>query len=169
MLGALAGQGGPIQTHALPAGSPAIDAGDSFGATTDQRGSPRPIDFADIENRGDGSNIGAFELRAPDRTAPLVSRVKPRENATGIGPGTNVRAFFSEAMMEVSIDTALKIFKAGEDRARKATVTHEGATNKATLDPSAELRPGDNYRLVTTGARTGTPRTAIRRRCGPSR
>jgi hypothetical protein len=156
MLGPLADNGGPTQTHALPAGSPAVDKGASFGATTDQRGSPRPSNFADIDNPGNGSDIGAFELRAPpDRTGPRVSRVEPRDNATGIRPGTNVRAFFSEAMMEDSIDTdTVKIFKAGEDSARKATVTYDEVSNKATLDPSAELRHGDCYRVVvTTGAR----------------
>jgi TolB protein len=90
-----------------------------------------------------------------DRTAPLVSRVEPRENATGIGPGTNVSASFSEAMMEDSIDTdTVRIFKAGEDSARKATVTYDEATNKATLDPSAGLRRGQRYRVVVNrGAR----------------
>ncbi len=90
-----------------------------------------------------------------DTTAPKVKRVAPAENATGIRPGTNVRAFFSEAMMADSINTnTVKIFKAGEDSARKATVTYDAVANKATLDPSADLRRGDRYRVVvTTGAR----------------
>jgi predicted outer membrane repeat protein len=53
-LGALASHGGPTQTHALLAGSPAVDAGDTGGApSTDQRGVRRP--------RGGGIDIGAFE------------------------------------------------------------------------------------------------------------
>ena len=66
-LGPLADNGGPTPTHALLAGSIAIDRGNSFGATTDQRGFPRPSDFPAISNKegGDGSDIGAFELQAP--------------------------------------------------------------------------------------------------------
>lgn len=66
-LGPLADNGGPTPTHALLAGSIAIDRGNSFGTTTDQRGFPRPSDFPAISNKegGDGSDIGAFELQAP--------------------------------------------------------------------------------------------------------
>jgi hypothetical protein len=60
-LGALQDNGGPTRTHALLAGSRAIDQGDNAGApATDQRGVARPRD-------GDGNgtlivDIGAFEL-----------------------------------------------------------------------------------------------------------
>lgn len=74
LIGVIAGldpvlreNGGPTPTHALLAGSPAIDRGNSFGSSVDQRGLPRPSDFASISNTegGDGSDIGAFELQAP--------------------------------------------------------------------------------------------------------
>jgi CSLREA domain-containing protein len=62
---ALANNGGPTQTHALLVGSPAVDKGRSFGATTDQRGPgfPRIIDSPFIANApgGDGADMGAFE------------------------------------------------------------------------------------------------------------
>jgi hypothetical protein len=65
LLGPLQDNGGPTQTMALKTGSPAIDAGGSFGAPTDQRGNRRPIDFPGLANRpgGDGSDIGAFEVQ----------------------------------------------------------------------------------------------------------
>jgi hypothetical protein len=63
----LANNGGPTQTHAFVAGSPAVDAGgpvcpDAAGAPlpTDQRGKPRIVD-----GNGDGTaacDIGAFEF-----------------------------------------------------------------------------------------------------------
>lgn len=65
--------GGPTPTHALLAGSIAIDRGNSFGAGVDQRGLPRPSDFPAISNKegGDGSDVGAFELQVPpDAGAP---------------------------------------------------------------------------------------------------
>ena len=72
LLGPLANNGGPTLTHALLAGSPAIDKGKrdaiSFLATTvDARGVTRPLDFPSISNAvgGDGSDIGAFEFNNP--------------------------------------------------------------------------------------------------------
>ena len=67
LLGPLADNGGPTFTQALLPGSPAIDKGKTFGLTTDQRGLPRPFDFASIANAtgGDGSDIGAFEVERP--------------------------------------------------------------------------------------------------------
>jgi hypothetical protein len=49
---------------ALRSGSPALDKGNSFGQTTDQRGSARALDDAAISNAsgGDGADIGAFEV-----------------------------------------------------------------------------------------------------------
>ncbi len=63
MLGPLADYGGPTQTMALRAGSPAIDKGKSFGLGLDQRGQPRPYDDPNIANAtgGDGGDIGAYE------------------------------------------------------------------------------------------------------------
>jgi len=65
LLGPLQDNGGPTETMAPAAGSPAIDAGRALGQTTDQRGDPRPIDFPGIANAagGDGADIGAFEVQ----------------------------------------------------------------------------------------------------------
>ncbi|QDT04721.1 putative outer membrane protein PmpB precursor [Rubripirellula lacrimiformis] len=59
LLGPLSDNGGPTLTHALLAGSPALDAGAMFGLTQDQRGVARP--------QGPAIDIGAFEssLAAP--------------------------------------------------------------------------------------------------------
>ncbi len=69
-LGPLAANGGPTQTLALLAGSPAIDAGDSGGCTNtegeqltvDQRGTHRP--------QGSRCDIGAYELVQTPSPAP---------------------------------------------------------------------------------------------------
>jgi len=72
MLGPLANNGGPTQTHALLPGSPAIDAGSSDcpPPATDQRGVSRPQD-------GDGGagavcDVGAFELEARGAHGPTT-------------------------------------------------------------------------------------------------
>jgi len=59
-LGELADNGGPTMTHALEAGSVAIDhiPAVDCGVTTDQRGEPRPV--------GDGCDVGSFERQPED-------------------------------------------------------------------------------------------------------
>jgi hypothetical protein len=63
-LGPLGDNGGPTQTHAVIAGSAAIDAGDGSACpATDQRGVFRPQDGD--ENGTPACDIGAFELEGP--------------------------------------------------------------------------------------------------------
>ena len=72
LIGPLGNHGGPTETEALGAGSPAIDAGDPTGCTdasgtmltTDQRGAPR---VSPADGRCD---IGAFEFGAVVPTCP---------------------------------------------------------------------------------------------------
>src|SRR5262249_42871347 len=90
-LGSLANNGGPTQTHLLPIGSPAIDAGppggcvDAFGAplTTDQRGRTRPSD-----GNGDGSTI--CDIGAVERTPGLLQFSAPTYSASEIGPSAPI-------------------------------------------------------------------------------
>jgi hypothetical protein len=59
LLGALGDNGGPTDTEALLAGSPAIDHGDQVGCPpTDQRGIARPQEM--------GCDVGAFEFVPPN-------------------------------------------------------------------------------------------------------
>jgi len=62
VLGPLKNNGGPTFTHALLTGSPAIDAGNSYNLSEDQRGYTRPIDIPGIANVSDGADIGAYEF-----------------------------------------------------------------------------------------------------------
>ena len=64
LLAPLMRRGGTTPTHGFASlSSPALDQGNSFGATTDQRGGVRPFDNPTVLNAagGDGSDIGAFE------------------------------------------------------------------------------------------------------------
>ena len=80
-LGSLGSNGGPTQTVPLTPSSPAIDAGNGFGLTTDQRGYVRPVDIPRIPNAGDGSDIGAFEAKS----SPAPTRVVTNTNDSGPG------------------------------------------------------------------------------------
>ncbi len=63
-LGPLQDNGGFTFTHALLAGSAAIDAGTNGGISFDQRGQPRTIDDPAVPNAAgsDGTDIGALEV-----------------------------------------------------------------------------------------------------------
>jgi hypothetical protein len=104
-----------------------------------------------------GSDDFAFKtfVAVPDTTAPNVKRVVPSENATEIGPGANVHAFFSEAMRGGSINpNTVKLYPTGSTTALAATVTYDASRRKAILDPSAPLVRGKRYKaVVTMGAR----------------
>ncbi|MDE3066157.1 MAG: hypothetical protein KGJ60_01255 [Verrucomicrobiota bacterium] len=70
-LGSLQNNGGPTPTHALLAGSPALDKGkrdavQALAVNLDQRGFARPVDDPFLGNAagGDGSDIGAFESQS---------------------------------------------------------------------------------------------------------
>lgn len=73
VLGGLASNGGPTQTHALLVGSPAIDAGDNSGGDPlDQRGGRRPTDLT--------ADIGAFEVQLNNLS---IDDVTMNEGSTG--------------------------------------------------------------------------------------
>ena len=74
-LSALQDNGGPTLTHALLAGSRAIDAGDNTdGVSIDQRGATRPTDTT--------SDIGAFEIVTPTINISDVSQVETNSGTT---------------------------------------------------------------------------------------
>ncbi|HEX3238517.1 MAG TPA: choice-of-anchor Q domain-containing protein [Solirubrobacterales bacterium] len=81
LLGALADNGGPTNTMALTAGSPAIDAGTNTGCpATDQRGVARP--------QGSACDVGAYELVAtppgkPSADLKLALKAKPKKYTPG--------------------------------------------------------------------------------------
>jgi len=156
MLGALADNGGPTQTHALLKGSPAIDKGNSFGESTDQRSLVRPSNFVGIPDAsgGDGSDIGAFEVQAPDTTPPKVTSTVPG-NGGEVGPAVNVKATFSEKMDTNTINgQTFKLFKKGSTTQIAAQVSYSVSTRTAKLDPTNNLRRGVTYKaVVTTGAK----------------
>jgi hypothetical protein len=86
-----------------------------------------------------------------DTVNPAVTSVVPRENATGVAPGTNASAFFSEDMDAASINAnTVKLFKAGTTTRIGGTVSYDPTTRKATFDPFNKLKLGTKYKVVVT-------------------
>ena len=72
-LGPLGDNGGPTQTMAITATSPAVNKGAGVLAA-DQRGQPRPVAYPGVPFSAaagaNGADIGAFELQAPPPVVP---------------------------------------------------------------------------------------------------
>jgi hypothetical protein len=90
----------------------------------------------------------------PDTTPPRVQSTVPTANATGVAPGANITATFSETMNANTIDgSTFKLMKAGTTTAISAVVSYDATANKAILNPNANLQLGIKYKaVVTTGA-----------------
>jgi hypothetical protein len=82
LLGILDDNGGPTGTHALLAGSPAIDAGsgDCPPPATDQRGVARP--------QGTACDIGAYEAEAQATPSPATTPASTPSPSAGPGTAT---------------------------------------------------------------------------------
>jgi hypothetical protein len=72
--------------HPLLVTSSALDAGFCFGATSDQRGLPRPVDLPQ-PNLADGCDIGAYEEQSGVVTA--TPTVTPTQTATSTNTSTS--------------------------------------------------------------------------------
>ena len=96
-----------------------------------------------------------FVLRVIDRKPPNVSSTTPANSATGVAPRANVRATFSEAMQAGAINAnTFSLRKKGTTTSIGASVTYDPATNRATLDPRADLKDGATYiATMTTNAK----------------
>jgi subtilisin family serine protease len=101
-----------------------------------------------------GDMVDAKAAVGDDLTPPKVTSTVPKATAKGIAPGANITATFSEAMDASTINSStFKLFKAGTTNLIGAVVTYKPTTNKAILDPNANLKLGTKYKAVlTTGA-----------------
>ena len=99
----LANNGGPTKTHALATNSPALESGNAFTLTTDQRGFTRPVNLADI---------GAYEQQvkpaaptAPDLDAASDTGPSPTDNITGdTSPTFTIAGVISGATVDLLRD-----------------------------------------------------------------
>lgn len=153
VLGPLASNGGPTQTHALPVGSPAIDAAPAAACAgqTDQRGLTRP--------RNAGCDLGAYEFGS--NTADLVVTQVASASSVPIGS---------------TLDYTITVTNKGPDTATRvqlfdnlaAELTAVAVTRVPAVADSCEIVPGgaicelgnlaiNQQAVVTLTARGVTP------------
>jgi CSLREA domain-containing protein len=155
LLGPLANNGGPVFTHALLKGSPAIDTGNKGSLTVDARGVARPQDFTAVPNgAGDGSDIGAYELALP----PTVAKIEINDGAVQRSLVKTIKVTFSEAVsFPMGLAAAFEVAGIGNGAsgAVMLDITQSGPSVTITfktggvqdIDPGNSLKDGD-YRLT---------------------
>jgi hypothetical protein len=140
ILGPLQNNGGPTQTHALVAGSPALDAGDPGGCrdsqgallTPDQRGFARHVD-----SNNDGAarcDIGAFEAKE----LFVVAAVLPSSRSVQLG-GVPATAFATIINAGQALATGCAISPFTSIPATLTFQTTDPATNQVTGSPSTPV------------------------------
>lgn len=159
-LGPLADNSGLLPTMQPALTSPAIDAGNANGFTTDQRGAPRTVDQNTIANGpgSDGTDIGAVERG--DETDPLVtaeakgkakadkaikivvgSDEAGRVSAEGTAKAGKRKVKLKDAHADVpaggSVTLKLKLAK------RPARILRKAGKGKATIDVAVEDATGN--------------------------
>lgn len=149
-LGPLANNGGATPTHALLAGSPAIDAGPSSCPATDQRSQTRPKD-------GDGNgvatcDIGAFEKEAtpppppPPNTKPTVTTLSLKSGARTFDTTPLIRAKVRDTQTNLAKGN-VKLFVDGR---RKAAFFYRPSTDVLRLTSGKLKVRGHTVKIVAT-------------------
>jgi hypothetical protein len=132
-LGPLQDNGGPTQTMALLAGSPAINAGDNTGAPAyDQRGPGFPRSF------GGAIDIGAFESPSPLPPAVSISDVSLSEGNVGA-----TAAVFTVRLSAASTQTVSVHYTTADGSATATDNDYQAQSDTLTF------APGETSRSIT--------------------
>ncbi|MDX2166780.1 MAG: choice-of-anchor Q domain-containing protein [Deltaproteobacteria bacterium] len=165
-LGALQVNGGPTMTHALLPGSPAIDKGQSSGASTDQRGGARPLDDPTIQNAlgGDGADIGAFEVVPPPpptaTLTPTITRTPTvTRTATTTPTTTATRTTTPTSTATLAPGAPTSTFTA--TRTVTSTVVTATHTRTATVATATQTRTGTQATATVTATETRTATVTV--------
>jgi hypothetical protein len=85
-----------------------------------------------------------------------VTTVSPQSGASNVPTGTTVTATFSEALDPASVTSStFTLVKQGTSTPLAASVSYNGSTATATLDPSSNLEAATTYVATVKGGSTG--------------
>ena len=148
-LGPLADNGGPTMTHALLAGSPAIDKGNT-DLTTDQRGEPRPFDDPNVApaTGGDNSDIGAFEAQEVLNTAPDA---KDDDVTTDEDTPASVNVLSNDTDPDTGDDVDIASFGQGQN----GSVACDSETGECTYTPDEDFNGEDSFSYTASDGNGG--------------
>jgi CSLREA domain-containing protein len=154
LLQPLASNGGPMPTHRLGAGSPAIDKGIAGGLSTDGRGFARTFDNPSIANAdgGDGSDIGAVEIQ---QVSGVAFKTQPSTTAVGgtIVPAVEVQMVDeagAPAVGAVDRDITIALGSNTTGATLSGTKTVRSVQGVAKFDDLSIDKPGSGYTLTAS-------------------
>ncbi len=138
----LRNNGGPTDTLALASGSPAIDKGKSFGATTDQRGFNRPVNIVSLAPApgGDDNDIGAYEVGGVPTLVVNNPRSTPEGSASVPGSIT-----FDITLSGASLQTVTVAYQTTNGINNPALAGSDYVAKSGTLN----FAPGETLKRVT--------------------
>jgi glucose/arabinose dehydrogenase len=97
-----------------------------------------------------------YSSATSDTTPPTVSSVAPADEATGVAPSDNVETTFSEDMAASTLTTtSFTLTEQGGNTPVAAAVSYDSATDKATLNPNADLKADTTYTATVEGGSGG--------------
>jgi hypothetical protein len=92
--------------------------------------------------------------------SPSVSGTTPAARATEVASGANVAATFDEPVAASTVNRrTFKLFKLNTTTPIPAVVRYDSRSNKATLNPSADLAPRTTYQVRILGGTQGVKDT----------
>ncbi len=157
LLDVLANNGGQTQTHALLAGSPAINAGDNLTcAKSDQRGVYRP--------QGTACDIGAYELTGGAFNTIPPAVIKLTKIVTPPNAVTNLQIDFSEPMQnplgdnnanDVTNPTNYRVITPGTDHIFQTSVCSATVGDDVTI-PVNSVTYNASFYNITLSINGGT-------------
>ena len=87
-----------------------------------------------------------------DTTTPTVTSTTPTNGATGVGAGMSPTATFSEPIDPATVTSStFRLFKQGVPTPIAATISYDGPSRTATLNPDASLEPDATYAVTVKG------------------
>jgi PKD repeat protein len=139
---------GAVIGTAPPAASPSFTDRTATGATT-YAYSVAAVDAAG----GSSAQSAAVQVTTPaaDTTGPTVLSSTPSDGATGVAVAANVTATFSEALATATVNGQTFTLEDAAGAVVPASVSYDGPSTTATLNPDADLASGATYTATISG------------------
>jgi uncharacterized protein YjiK/methionine-rich copper-binding protein CopC len=137
-----------VPTHTPSGVLSALALGGSAAAYTTQ--TIKGVEYA-FFNAAAGSYTATYTA---DTTPPTVTAKSPASGATGVSAGASVTATFSEPVDATTINASIFTLTGPNNSAVPATVTYDGASKTASLQPNSSLAYNTTYTAnLTTGVK----------------